>query len=381
MKANLLCTAIFRKGIIKGIMKISIITVCLNSEKTIEQTLQSVINQENCDYEYIVIDGKSTDKTLEIIEKYKKYISAVVSESDLGIYDAMNKGISLATGDIIGIINSDDWYEPGIFVKVEECFQTANAEVVYGKLNLIGLNGMSQVLIPSDIEKIRYEMEVPHPTVFVKREIYEKYGRFQLKYSVAADYELLLRFYTRGVIFKYLEYTIANFRLGGISNQKEEVCLRETLEISHKYLSKVRVNKREYFKNIIFHRQKVFLFEKIINESPFVLYEVLVQRLGVDFGDDIVIFGAGNWGQKVCRILLCANMSVVFFVDNDANKREANTNVRNPEILKTFEGVLLIVVEKFSEDICFQIKKMDNPSLYCIFWEEICDEFRTIGFR
>lgn len=365
-------------------MKISIITVCINSEKTIEQTIQSVINQANCDYEYIIIDGKSTDTTLEIIEKYKDKITTVVSGLDLGIYDAMNKGISLATGDIIGIINSDDWYEPGIFARVEEYFQNENTEVVYGKMNLFNIDGMSEVLIPSDIEKIRYEMEIPHPTVFVKREIYERYGKFNLKYRIAADYELMLRLYINGVRFEYLEYTIANFRFGGISTQRGEVCTRETLEISLKYLSDAPEDKRSYLKNIIFHRQKVFLFEKVLNEFPYQLYEVLIQRQGINEKDNIVIFGVGNWGRKVCKALLCSDMSVSFFVDNDTKKwgkKEMGINVQNPEILKSFRGVILVMAEKFSEEISLQIRALDNPSLYCICWEEICDEFRNSDFR
>ena len=100
-------------------MKISIITVCLNSKRTIEQTIQSVIGQAHDNCEYIVIDGGSTDGTLEILKKYDGSISTIISEPDEGIYDAMNKGIALATGDIIGILNSDDWYEPGIFKLVE----------------------------------------------------------------------------------------------------------------------------------------------------------------------------------------------------------------------------------------------------------------------
>jgi len=134
-------------------MKISIITVCLNSEKTIEQTIQSVIEQKDEDLEYIIVDGRSVDKTLHIINKYKNNISLIISESDNGIYDAMNKGISLATGDVIGIINSDDWYEQGTFEGIRNCFLRSDADVVYGKMNLVDENGSIKLLIPTDIKK------------------------------------------------------------------------------------------------------------------------------------------------------------------------------------------------------------------------------------
>ena len=121
-------------------MKISIITVCLNSEKTIEQTIRSVLGQKDEDFEYIIVDGCSSDNTLDIVGKYSKDITRIVSEQDGGIYDAMNKGIALATGEIIGIINSDDWYEEGALEAVRKCFQAVNAEVVYGRMNLVNEN-------------------------------------------------------------------------------------------------------------------------------------------------------------------------------------------------------------------------------------------------
>jgi glycosyltransferase involved in cell wall biosynthesis len=362
-------------------MKISVITVCLNSGKTIEQTIQSVINQKNCNYEYIIIDGKSTDDTLEIIKKYRDRISVVVSEPDSGIYDAMNKGISLATGDVVGIINSDDWFEPGAFARVEKYFRDTDAEVVYGKMNAIDLEGNVQILIPSNIEKIRYEMETPHPTVFVKREIYKKYGVFQLKYKIAADYELMLRLYTKGVKFKHLEYILANFRMGGISALQSETCAKETVEIASQYLPYAPLDKRQYFKDIIFHRKKAYLFDKLLNGSSTAFCDILYKELGVNDEDDIIIFGSGNWGKKIHRILSYNKKCILFFVDNDKTKwggKVEQTKIVNPEILKSFKGVLLIAVEKFSEEISLQVSEWDNPYLYCICWEEISERILCI---
>ena len=123
------------------VMKVSIITVCYNSAKTIKRTIKSVAEQDYEEIEYIIIDGGSTDGTLDIIDRYKDKISVLVSEPDEGIYDAMNKGIARATGDIIGFMNSDDWYADGAIVAIAEAFKKTEAEIVYGK-TIISENGI-----------------------------------------------------------------------------------------------------------------------------------------------------------------------------------------------------------------------------------------------
>lgn len=361
-------------------MKISIITVCLNSEQTIEQTIHSVIDQNDLDYEYIIIDGGSEDGTLDIIQRYREEISIVISEPDKGLYDAMNKGIALASGDIIGIINSDDWYEPGTLRKVRACFQESDAEVIYGRLHLVSDNRVVSTLIPSDIEKIRYEMEIPHPTVFIKKEIYDNYGVFQLKYKIASDYDLMLRLYTSGVKFKYQDEVFSNFRLNGISVQKEKECTKETLTISQSYLPYAPLIRRKYYKDIIIHRWKVFYFIDILGNYPDALFETLIKKLGISFNDDVAIFGAGTWGIKMSQILIRSGMSHLFFIDNDRSKwnlSEGNIRIFSPQILESFKGVVLLMAERFIDEILCQIKKINNPELYYITWEEIVNEFKV----
>lgn len=355
-------------------MRISIITVCLNSEKTIEQTIQSVIRQEYDDLEYIVVDGQSKDKTLEIVETYADDISIIISEPDKGIYDAMNKGIALATGDIIGIINSDDWYEQGTFKEVQKCFQESGAEVVYGSLNMICEDKVIERWVPSDIEKIRYEMEIPHPTVFIKKYVYERYGAFCLEYKVAADYELILRLYTNSVRFVCLDRVLANYRHGGISEQQGRKCLGETLRIAQRYLTTVPLGKRESLNRIILHKFKAKYFEKALNEVSGSIWEVLHKRLGVHKEDNIVIFGAGNWGIKTYTELLQNSVQPLFFVDNNNEKWDESENpfkVLSPEKLKFYKGVLLVLVKNFVPEILLQIKKICNEEIYCITWEDI----------
>lgn len=194
---------------------VSIITVCLNSAKTIEQTIQSVVNQTYPNIEYIIIDGESTDRTLEIINKYRDKISKLVSEKDEGIYDAMNKGLTFATGNIIGIINSDDWYELDAVESVVNVFlKDSYTHVFYGNINVYDDDNFLRTRFPSPLRELRTGMPIPHPSVFIIGKVYKAYG-FNTKYKIAADRDLLLRLYSQNYIFKYINKNIANFRVGG----------------------------------------------------------------------------------------------------------------------------------------------------------------------
>lgn len=355
-------------------MKFSIITVCLNSEQTIEQTIQSVVRQEYDDYEYIIIDGGSTDGTQEILEKYKENIALMISEPDDGIYDAMNKGVALSSGEVIGIINSDDWYEPGVLEMVRQCFQESDGEVVYGRANIIRDDGEIEVQIPDDIEKIRYEMGIPHPTVFIKKDIYRKFGGFQQKYKIAADYDLMLRLYIKGVRFICLNQVLANFRYGGVSVCQGRRTTEETLEISQNYFSYAPLSIRKTLKDIITHRCEAFYFEKILEDSPNTLIEILMTKLGVGVSDNIAIFGAGKWGMKMYDTLLRKEMKPVLLIDNNEKKwsrSDGGRIVSSPESLRSFKGILLIMVREYSKDILQQVEGICNSEIYCITWNDI----------
>lgn len=359
-------------------MRISIITVCLNSERTIEQTIQSVIRQDHTDCEYIIIDGGSVDRTLEIIDRYKENISLVVSEPDEGIYDAMNKGILLSTGDIIGIINSDDWYEPDVLEKIEKCFRESDAEIVCGKLNVCKESGEIEATIPSSLKNIRYEMSILHPTVFIRKVIYMKYGIFQQKFKISADYELMLRLYTKGLKFFCLNEVLANFRCGGISKIEKEKVEEETIKIAQKYLSYAPLPERRYLKEILIHRQKLYFFENILNNFPNILPEILISKFGVGIKDEIAIFGAGKWGIKTYKLLVHKGFNPLFFVDNNEKKWNQNISGRKvfcPERLRTFKGVLFVMVCESITEILLQIKNLCNPCLYYITWDEIIDDY------
>lgn len=204
-------------------MKFSVITISYNSEATINDTIQSVLSQDYPDIEYIIVDGGSKDNTLEIINKYKDKIAKIISEPDQGIYDAMNKGIKLATGEVIGILNSDDFYKnSNVLSNVAKVFQQTGLEAVYGNIEYIDQEEINRVVRfwkagEYKEKKLNFGWIMPHPAFFVKKEIYNKYGLFNLDFKIASDYELMLRFLKNGLKISYLSETLVCMREGGYS--------------------------------------------------------------------------------------------------------------------------------------------------------------------
>jgi glycosyltransferase len=206
-------------------VKVSIITITYNSEATLKDTIESVINQSYNNIEYIIVDGKSTDSTLSIIDSYKDKISKVVSEKDNGLYDALNKGISLATGDLIGIIHSDDFYTNNLVIeKIVKSIENNNSDAVYADLYYVDKNDTTKIFRKWKSGNYRHGMFLngwmpPHPTFFAKRSVYQKFGSFNLDLVSAADYELMLRFIHKHKIkLAYLPEFIIKMRVGGKSN-------------------------------------------------------------------------------------------------------------------------------------------------------------------
>lgn len=218
---------------------VSIITACYNSEKTLENTLLSVLNQSYRDIQYIVIDGLSVDGTRDIIKRYRERLGCWVSEKDRGISDAWNKGLRLAKGEIIGIINSDDHYlEHAVETAVKALDENPGAGFVFGDQLIIDGKGnpMTQRGDPGYTKKIRYIMpSIPHSTVFVRRRVYEEHGGFDISYRTAMDYEFLLRITTGGVKGVYVPAELTVMSMGGESDLNFVRGYREVMEASVKY--------------------------------------------------------------------------------------------------------------------------------------------------
>ena len=199
-------------------MKISIITVTFNSEKTLESTIDSVRSQNYDELEYIIVDGGSTDGTIRIINKNQDIISKWVSEPDKGISDAFNKGIRMSTGDLIGIINSDDMLEEGALSAVANCIK-ADTDVLYGNVLSFGDGIKPFIEKPKDLSGLYDSMVLLHPATFVMKRAYDKYGVFNIDYKCCMDRDLLLRMYSRGAKFQYVDRVLSKFRQGGVNQR------------------------------------------------------------------------------------------------------------------------------------------------------------------
>lgn len=204
-------------------VKVSIVTVSYNSAATIARTIESILDQTSYPYEYIIQDGQSTDNTLEICESYRERMESngikyqIVSDKDAGIYDAMNKGIAITSGDVVGMINSDDWYEKNAVAVVSDTYESESFDYMYADIHII--NGDKTRIKKSKLDKFPSSRHWNHPTMFVKRSVYD-----EVQYSnehLYGDFELLLYLRKHGYKVTIINIPLANFSMGGISNTKD----------------------------------------------------------------------------------------------------------------------------------------------------------------
>ncbi len=226
-------------------MKISIITATFNSENFIMSNLNSIINQSYKNFEHIIIDNKSTDQTIDIIKNHGKNLK-IVSENDKGIYDAFNKGIELASGEIISILNSDDFFaDEKILEEVINVFEENKVDIVYGNLKYVKRNNLNKIVRywksnPYILNNFKVGWSPPHPTFFVKKNVYKKYGNFKLDFGNSSDFELMFRFLeVNNVKSFHLNKLLVIMRTGGASNKnlyqiiKQNIDLLEILKIKN----------------------------------------------------------------------------------------------------------------------------------------------------
>lgn len=254
---------------------ISIITITFNSEKTLEETIKSVVSQNYDNLEYIIIDGCSKDKTLDIVRKYRDKISVVISEPDKGISDAFNKGIINATGEIIGIINSDDLLLPEALNVIAKSYES-DIDVYRGRTIVWdSIKNAKYLAIPSmkfPVNSLK-QRNICHQSTFISKHAYEKYGCFDLNYKYMMDADLLIRFYENGAKMKYIEDNLAVSRLGGVTNSSfwKKIDEEKNLVINnggYRLVAYLRVMKFVFYnilKNVLFK-----LFGDVIRKWKYV---------------------------------------------------------------------------------------------------------------
>lgn len=219
-------------------MKVSIITVCYNSEKTIANTFDSIRNQTYSNIEYIVVDGNSKDSTLKLIKSNADIISKWVSEPDKGLYDAMNKGIQMATGDIIGILNSDDTLlNENVISNVVKFHESHNIDASIGNIIQHNTKGKTKRVYSSkkwNPQKLKIGFMPPHPSIFIRKEIYDKHGLFKTDFEIGADYAIITRFFLNNNIeWKYSGITTTAMLIGGASSSGVKSYVQVTKDICH----------------------------------------------------------------------------------------------------------------------------------------------------
>ncbi len=216
---------------------ITIITATYNSAQGLEQCIKSVLAQTYPEIEYIIIDNCSTDTTLDIAKTYSEHISRIISEPDKGIFDALNKGIKIASGDVIGFLHADDFYaSPNVIEDVMSKFDATNADSVYGDLQYVSKNNPNKIIrnwIASEFnrKKLLNGWMPPHPSFFVKRKCYLSYGLFNTNYQISSDYDLILRFLGKHKIStEYIPEVLVKMRTGGTSNRSFNNIIKKSKE-------------------------------------------------------------------------------------------------------------------------------------------------------
>lgn len=259
--------------------RFSIITVTYNSSSTLKDTIESVLKQSYSPFEYIIVDGMSTDNTVEIAKSYNGLFARkgielrIISERDSGLYDAMNKGIKLAQGDVVGIINSDDWYEYDALESANLVLKNEpQVDIVHAQVRRYRHDGYSYLMGGKDIRRLKYYMCLNHPTFFVRKRVYDDLGMFKLKYRSSADYDFALRTWLKGCRYYKIDKILANMRLGGFSDINYKLGLREKKEIQLSNGINKYVVILTYFVFIIKHEIVNFLVKHDIN------YQRIIKR-------------------------------------------------------------------------------------------------------
>ncbi len=336
-------------------MLFSIITVVLNGARTIERTIRSVVSQKTENVEYIVIDGGSSDGTIEIINRYKKYIDIFISEKDSGLYDAMNKGIKLSHGEYIAFINADDWYEPDSFINVKKHIKNG-VNIIYGKVRCFE-NGVAKGYIgitePTDPQKLLIDNLYCHQGLFINRDVFDEIGLYDIKFKTFADHEWNLRANKAGYSFFFINETISNYTLGGKSSENTLQNAKEIIEIAA-----CHINDQEKYRNELIELQKKRLtylrFDYLVKNKPYIY-------INLDRREQYYLWGAGRYGEKCFELLQHSDIKVKGFIDNRGGNDYNGVRLYHPDdVLDELRNGSKVIVSssKYEREIVEQLIKM-----------------------
>lgn len=363
-------------------MKITVITVCYNSAKTIERTIQSVISQKYYDLEYIIIDGASTDGTEDIIKKYKHSIAVYISEQDRGIYDAMNKGIEKASGDIVAFLNSDDWYitEADVFNKVEEYFNYSKAEIISGGICVCRDGVCNKVpRIELTRENMFFEIVCPQPAMFVKKKLYARLGYFDISYKIAADTKWIINAYMNGVDILCVKDYFTNFSEGGISTTKRYATLEEQYNVARccvleNHLTQLEEKIEKYYMIRLKEMEKEKHLEIALEEN-----QEAVKKM-FDYQKRYYIWGAGIRGRQCLKIFEKLEIPIAGFID--LNKCQETINgypIIEPNEVDR-ENYICITPKNYEDDIKMQLRLIGIEENKFFSYSNMLENIADIGF-
>lgn len=349
-------------------MRVSVITICFNSRTEIAGTIESVLTQKKkCNVEYIIIDGASTDGTLDIISQYANSIDVIVSEPDSGIYDAMNKGIRMATGDVIGFINCGDLYSDGGVEAVVSCFINTDADVVYGDVVYTHAGDAVRVRkAADDASEMLTSMVTCHQGIFVRTEIQKKH-EFDLSYKIAADRKMLLDLFLKGFKFVKVDSVLAYYDDAGFSSSHRYELQVENYKITYQTSLKYP----QLYSHIVDDlKEDVFLFDFWhdwmkpgvgVNERVRTYFYSVIDR-----NKKIYIWGVGYYGEKSERLFAGMDYEIRGFIDSHPKMDYlGDYYVLTPEKVRVDkEDVLIIATRKYADEIeedidsYFNLKKL-----------------------
>lgn len=365
-------------------LKVSVITVCLNSEETIESTMKSVLRQTWQNIEYIVIDGGSHDRTADIIRKYEEHISFWCSEPDHGIYDAMNKGLGHASGDLVGFLNSGDSYLDDAVERMAAAY-SGGGDILYGDYILLDGSASIARCGRATTDDLHVYMAVCHQAMFSKRELFDLYGLFTTEYKIAADYEWLLRVLKKGADIRYVPGDVCYFLAGGTSMVQGAACAEEVRQIACNALETVN-EKEKYMLQIQEHYHKTVQAANSLSIAGYLLdnNKDMFQKIIYNFlipGETVIIFGSGIYGNECIKWCEAADIQIAKIVDNNQSKWGTfvgKYKISDPGKWNLSEYRIIIAIKKYEDQIIRQLLDWGfekGRSFLCI--SDILDAFKT----